>query len=178
GGRIRNTRINTGEFWWAWVDLNHRPRPYQGPLRCYMHSMFFVRRGDPLWRVVTSRLSGRDSLFNLSSRRSRSTVRVCRRAMEVCLDIREVQVQCHQHTILRAATLGEHRIARTREFLVGDRIRFEACLAKDRHVFFWRVFVDLKFQALISSGKSTVPSRVNSAAYANAASISGSVSTG
>src|SRR6266446_3056920 len=28
----------------------------------------------------------------------------------VCLDIREVQVQRHQHTIFRAATLGEHRI--------------------------------------------------------------------
>jgi len=26
----------------AWVDLNHRPRPYQGLLWCYMHS----RRGD------------------------------------------------------------------------------------------------------------------------------------
>ncbi len=24
--------------WWAWVDLNHRPRPYQGALWCYMHS--------------------------------------------------------------------------------------------------------------------------------------------
>ena len=24
-----NHRINTGDFWWAWVDLNHRPRPYQ-----------------------------------------------------------------------------------------------------------------------------------------------------
>src|SRR5260221_11853196 len=24
--------------WWAWVDLNHRPRPYQGLLWCYMHS--------------------------------------------------------------------------------------------------------------------------------------------
>jgi hypothetical protein len=30
------------------ADLNHRPRPYQGPLRCYMHSIFFVRRDDPL----------------------------------------------------------------------------------------------------------------------------------
>jgi hypothetical protein len=29
GGRIRNTRINTGDLWWAWVGLNHRPRPYQ-----------------------------------------------------------------------------------------------------------------------------------------------------
>jgi len=43
----------------------------------------------------------------------------------VCLDIREVQVQRHQHAIFRAATLGKHRIAGTREFLVGDRIRFE-----------------------------------------------------
>jgi hypothetical protein len=24
--------------WWAWVDLNHRPRPYQGLLWCYIHS--------------------------------------------------------------------------------------------------------------------------------------------
>ena len=22
----------TGDLWWAWVDLNHRPRPYQGLL--------------------------------------------------------------------------------------------------------------------------------------------------
>jgi len=29
GGRIQNTRINTGDFWWAWVDLNHQPCPYQ-----------------------------------------------------------------------------------------------------------------------------------------------------
>ena len=90
----------------------------------------------------------------------------------VCLDIREVHVQRHQHTIIRAATLGEHRIASTRKFLVRDRICFEACLAKDRRVFCWKIFVDFKLQALISSGKSTVPSRVNSAAYANAASIS------
>ena len=96
----------------------------------------------------------------------------------VCSDIREVQVQRHQHTIFRAATLGEHRIVSTRKFLVGDRICFEACLAKDRRVFCWKIFVDFKLQALISSGKSTVPSRVNSAAYANAASISGSVSAG
>src|SRR5271169_2717211 len=32
GGRIRDTRINTGDLWWAWVDLNHRPRPYQGAI--------------------------------------------------------------------------------------------------------------------------------------------------
>src|SRR5438128_8277357 len=43
----------------------------------------------------------------------------------VCLDTREIQVQCHQHAIFRAATLGEHRIGSTGEFLVGDCIRFE-----------------------------------------------------
>ncbi len=91
----------------------------------------------------------------------------------VCLDIREIQVQRHQHAIFRAATLGEHRIAGTREFLVGDRISFETCPTKDRHVFCWKILVDFELQALISSGKFTVPSRVNSAAYANAASISG-----
>jgi len=94
----------------------------------------------------------------------------------VCLNIREIQVQRHQHAIFRAAMLGEHRIAGTREFLVGDRIRFETRPAKDRRVFCWKILVDFEFQALISSGKSAVPSRVNSAAYANAASISGSVS--
>ena len=47
------------------------------------------------------------------------------RFWRVWLNIREIQVQCHQHAIFRAATLGEHRIAGTREFLVGGRIRFE-----------------------------------------------------
>jgi hypothetical protein len=27
---IENRRVFTGYLWWAWVDLNHRPRPYQG----------------------------------------------------------------------------------------------------------------------------------------------------
>jgi hypothetical protein len=27
--KSENNRINTGNLWWAWVDLNHRPRPYQ-----------------------------------------------------------------------------------------------------------------------------------------------------
>jgi len=93
-----------------------------------------------------------------------------------CLDIGEIQVQRHQHAIFRAATRGEHRIAGNREFLVADSIRFETRPTKDRRVFCWKILVDFELQALISSGKSTVPSRVNSAAYANAASISGSVS--
>jgi hypothetical protein len=62
------------------------------------------------------------------------------------------------------------------KFLVGNRIRFETCPTKDRCVFCWKILVDFELQALISSGKSMVPSRVKSAAYANAASTSGSVS--
>ena len=27
--KSENHRINIGDLWWAWVDLNHRPRPYQ-----------------------------------------------------------------------------------------------------------------------------------------------------
>src|SRR6266480_565425 len=84
------------------------------------------------------------------------------------------QVQRHQHAIFRAATLGEHRIAGTREFLVGDRIGFETRPTKARRAFCWKILVDFELQALISSGKSTLPSRVNSAADAKAASISGS----
>src|SRR6266550_7711964 len=38
-GKSENSRVFTARFeWWAWVDLNHRPRPYQGLLWCYMHS--------------------------------------------------------------------------------------------------------------------------------------------
>jgi hypothetical protein len=25
-----NRRVFTCDLWWAWVDLNHRPRPYRG----------------------------------------------------------------------------------------------------------------------------------------------------
>src|SRR6267143_1554990 len=28
--RGENPRVFNGFEWWAWVDLNHRPRPYQG----------------------------------------------------------------------------------------------------------------------------------------------------
>src|SRR5882762_11484525 len=41
-GKSENGRIDTGDLWWAWVDLNHRPRPYQGHLWCYMHSNYRV----------------------------------------------------------------------------------------------------------------------------------------
>jgi predicted nucleic acid-binding protein len=62
------------------------------------------------------------------------------------LDFREIQVQRHQHAIFRAATLGEHRIAGNREFLVADSIRFETRSAKDRRVFCWIEPVEVHFQ--------------------------------
>jgi hypothetical protein len=38
-GKSENSRVFIGDLeWWAWVDLNHRPRPYQGLLWCYIHS--------------------------------------------------------------------------------------------------------------------------------------------
>ena len=35
--RTRSRQTGSGsKRWWAWVDLNHRPRPYQGnPVRFY-----------------------------------------------------------------------------------------------------------------------------------------------
>jgi hypothetical protein len=60
--KSENGRINTGDLWWAWVDLNHRPRPYQGLLWCYMHSsvaMITLRRPHSWSRhgmIVGSRL--------------------------------------------------------------------------------------------------------------------------
>ena len=53
-----------------------------------------------------------------------------------------------------------------------------ARFAKQRGMFRRKIFVDLELQALVSSGKSTVPSRANSAAYASAASMSASVNAG
>ena len=41
-----NHRINTGDLWWAWMDLNHRPRPYQDSVvRSYKNLQ--VPRGLP-----------------------------------------------------------------------------------------------------------------------------------
>src|SRR6266436_8781942 len=47
-GESENCLVFIGDEWWAWVDLNHRPRPYQGLLWCYMHSIIFMRRCS--WR--------------------------------------------------------------------------------------------------------------------------------
>src|SRR5258706_6236037 len=41
--------------WWAWVDLTHRPRPYQGLLWCYMHSSVAMMTLLTTSLMVTSR---------------------------------------------------------------------------------------------------------------------------
>src|SRR6266403_5174476 len=53
--------------WWAWVDLNHRPRPYQGLLWCYMHSIIFMRGCGPC-RTVRERSwrSGREWEYRMN----------------------------------------------------------------------------------------------------------------
>ena len=44
--KSENHRINTADFWWAWVDLNHRPGPYQDSVvRSYKNLQ--VPRGLP-----------------------------------------------------------------------------------------------------------------------------------
>jgi plasmid stability protein len=44
---------------------------------------------------------------------------------------------------------------------------------RDRRVFRWKILLHFELEALTSSGKSTVPARVNPSANADAASISG-----
>jgi hypothetical protein len=43
-GKSENDRINTDDLWWAWVDLNHRPRPYQGSVVRFYNNI--QDRGD------------------------------------------------------------------------------------------------------------------------------------
>jgi hypothetical protein len=46
----------------------------------------------------------------------------------------------------------------------GDGCRFEACLAKNQSTLRGEIFVDFELRAVVSSGRSTVPSRAYSAA--------------
>src|ERR1700720_4947994 len=66
----------TVDLWWAWVDLNHRPRPYQGLLWCYMHSgvamiillttsLMVTSWHDCWFQVACFRLHGNPARFRL-----------------------------------------------------------------------------------------------------------------
>src|SRR6266404_4194443 len=85
--------------WWAWVDLNHRPRPYQGLLWCYMHSsvaMITLLTTSPTvtswhdcwFQVARSVQSGDHFLqadMNVTYRMSRSgLLPICRHLSALC----------------------------------------------------------------------------------------------
>jgi hypothetical protein len=153
------------------VDLNHRPRPYQycGP---WFRSVILRDTG-----CGPARQSKADALARGAATRGRGASK--EQQALACLGT-EAERPRFQDGILEGM-LGRSRnpspTSSTRDPpCSNDRIRFETRPTKDRRVFCWKILVDFELQALISSGKSTVPSRVNSAAYANAASISGSVS--
>lgn len=69
-------RINTGDLWWAWVDLNHRSRPYQDSVvRSYKDLQ--VPRGLPKTaqgRIRPLKLWVEDSGFRRSLDRRRPVV--------------------------------------------------------------------------------------------------------
>ena len=162
------------DLWWAWVDLNHRPRPYQycGPLS---RSVILRDTGcDP------ARQSKADALARVAATRGRGASKA-QQAL-VCLGTQAERPR-FQDGILEGM-LGHSRnpspTSSTRDLPCSNARRapnrWHPKVSRRRCVFCWKILVDFELQALISSGKSTVPSRVNSAAYANAASISGSVS--
>lgn len=82
----------------------------------------------------------------------------------ICLDVGEIQIQRNEYSSLRSTTIEEQRIVCSREPLLGDGYRFKACFAKYQGAFRREIFVDFELQALVPSGRSTVPSRANSAA--------------
>jgi len=80
------------------------------------------------------------------------------------LHIGEIQIQRNQDSAFCAAALEERRIRCSRKPLFGDCCRFKACVAEYPRAFFREILVDFEFQALVSSGRSTVPSRASAAA--------------
>jgi len=47
-GESENRRVFTGDLNGGLGGLEPPTSPLSGPLRCYMHTIFFVRRGNPL----------------------------------------------------------------------------------------------------------------------------------
>src|SRR5579859_1467672 len=94
------------------------------------------------------------------------------------LDVGEIQVERLEDSTLSLPANEDNRIVSSRKVFVGNCVCLESCASEDGRVFGWEIFVDLEIQALVSRGRSTVPSRVSSAAYARAASMSAFVSGG
>ena len=79
-------------------------------------------------------------------------------------NIRKTKIQTHQHAPLSTDAFGDHPVIGAAEPLFVHRVGFETPFAEKGCGFSREVLVNLKFQALTSKGKSTVPSRVSSAA--------------
>lgn len=85
------------------------------------------------------------------------------------MDVTEIQIQCHQYATFGSRAIRNRRIVCSREALIDDCIGFEAGGAEENCTFRRQVLVDLEFQTVCSKGRSAVPSRASSAAYARAA---------
>ena len=79
-------------------------------------------------------------------------------------NVAEIAIQGHQDTYPTPHCIGYGRIVCPRQVLSCHRIRLELRLPKQHRGLDGQVFIDLEFQALISSGSGAVPSRVSSAA--------------
>jgi len=80
------------------------------------------------------------------------------------LDISEVHIQGDEHATVRTYVPRQESVCGTGKILVGNSVGFESCVLKNYRKLRRQIFVDLKFQALVSRGNRTLPSRVNSAA--------------
>ncbi len=79
-------------------------------------------------------------------------------------DIREVQIQGHQNSVLRSAGVGDFFVIRPREVFVSNRVRIKTGALQYLGRFGWEILVNLEFHAVSSAGSSMEPSRTNSAA--------------
>ena len=86
------------------------------------------------------------------------------RAGRVCLNVREIQIQRHQDSILRPTPAGNRLVVQAGKIFVCDRIGGEARILQDPVSLGRQALVYLKFHAVSSAGKSMEPSRTNSAA--------------
>jgi len=79
-------------------------------------------------------------------------------------NIRKTKIQTQHHAPLGTDAFGDHPVIGASQPLLVYRVGFKASFAEKDCILCRQVLVNLEFQALTSSGKSTVPSRVSSAA--------------
>ena len=85
------------------------------------------------------------------------------------MNVAEIQIQCDQYAIFSSGAIRYHCIVRSRQPLIDYCIGIEAGVSEKNRTLSGQVLVDLEFQTVCSKGRSAVPSRASSAAYARAA---------